>query len=105
MRDVQRVGRICHSGRIAGQKRRFRGILTFVPGRYGIGVVGPALNDKGNSYAGVHLLQTLSRRWTGVCSSKNPLKQELMLQGMIRKIPTLFGQALLPSSMDPTAIF
>lgn len=37
------------------------GILTFVPGRYGIGVVGPALNDKGNSYAGVHLLQTLSR--------------------------------------------
>jgi glutaminase len=37
------------------------GILTFVPGRYGIGVVGPALNDKGNSYAGVHLLQALSR--------------------------------------------
>jgi len=37
------------------------GILTLVPGRYGIGVIGPALNDKGNSYAGVHLLQTLSR--------------------------------------------
>lgn len=37
------------------------GILTLVPGRYGIGVVGPALNDKGNSYAGVHLLRTISR--------------------------------------------
>ncbi|MEX3618880.1 glutaminase A [Paenibacillus glucanolyticus] len=37
------------------------GILTLVPERYGIGVVGPALNDKGNSYAGVHLLQTISR--------------------------------------------
>lgn len=37
------------------------GILTFVPGRYGIGVVGPALNNKGNSYAGVHLLQSISR--------------------------------------------
>lgn len=36
------------------------GILTMVPGRYGIGVVGPALNDKGNSVAGVHLLETLS---------------------------------------------
>ncbi|WP_270172400.1 glutaminase A [Paenibacillus sp. SYP-B4298] len=37
------------------------GILTFVPGRYGIGVVGPALNSKGNSTAGVHLLEQLSR--------------------------------------------
>lgn len=37
------------------------GILTMVPGRYGIGVVGPALNRKGNSNAGVHLLETLSR--------------------------------------------
>lgn len=36
------------------------GILTMVPGRYGIGVVGPALNPKGNSIAGVHLLETLS---------------------------------------------
>ncbi|MCZ8517119.1 glutaminase A [Paenibacillus filicis] len=36
------------------------GILALVPGRYGIGVVGPALNDKGNSTAGVHLLRTLS---------------------------------------------
>ncbi len=36
------------------------GIMTLVPGRYGIGVIGPALNDKGNSIAGVHLLQSLS---------------------------------------------
>ncbi|MEK3884133.1 glutaminase A [Paenibacillus sp. PL2-23] len=37
------------------------GILTLVPGRYGIGVYGPALNPKGNSIAGVHLLETLSK--------------------------------------------
>lgn len=36
------------------------GILTMVPGRYGIGVIGPALNGKGNSVAGVHLLERLS---------------------------------------------
>ncbi|SFL42729.1 L-glutaminase [Paenibacillus sp. 1_12] len=36
------------------------GILALVPGQYGIGVVGPALNAKGNSTAGVHLLETLS---------------------------------------------
>ncbi|WP_238996507.1 glutaminase A [Paenibacillus pinistramenti] len=37
------------------------GILTFVPGRLGIGVVGPSLNAKGNSIAGVHLLERLSK--------------------------------------------
>nr|WP_046228728.1 glutaminase A [Paenibacillus algorifonticola] len=37
------------------------GILAIVPGRYGIGVVGPSLHRKGNSIAGVHLLETLSR--------------------------------------------
>jgi len=37
------------------------GILALVPGRYGIGVVGPALNAKGNSCAGVRLLEALSR--------------------------------------------
>ncbi|MDU2242130.1 MAG: glutaminase A [Paenibacillus sp.] len=37
------------------------GILTLVPGRYGIGVVGPALNPKGNSIAGVQLIERLSR--------------------------------------------
>ncbi|WP_282943610.1 glutaminase A [Paenibacillus sp. RC67] len=36
------------------------GVLALVPGRYGIGVVGPSLNVKGNSTAGVHLLETLS---------------------------------------------
>jgi len=39
------------------------GILALVPGELGIGLVGPALNDKGNSVAGVHLLQTLSRQY------------------------------------------
>ncbi|WP_172252641.1 glutaminase A [Saccharibacillus deserti] len=38
------------------------GILTFVPGALGIGVIGPALNAKGNSSAGVHLLERLSQR-------------------------------------------
>jgi len=37
------------------------GILTMVPGQYGIGVVGPALNRKGNSTAGVHLIGKLSQ--------------------------------------------
>ncbi|GAB6930394.1 glutaminase A [Paenibacillus sp. JCM 10914] len=37
------------------------GILTLVPGQYGIGVVGPALNDKGNSQAGVQLLEIISK--------------------------------------------
>ncbi|MFD0679643.1 MULTISPECIES: glutaminase A [unclassified Paenibacillus] len=36
------------------------GILSIVPGRYGIGIVGPALNKKGNSVAGVNLLEKLS---------------------------------------------
>ncbi|GIP10667.1 MAG: glutaminase A [Paenibacillus macerans] len=39
------------------------GILSLVPGRWGIGVVGPALNPKGNSIAGVHLLERLSREF------------------------------------------
>jgi len=37
------------------------GILTMVPGQYGIGVFGPALNDKGNSIAGVNLLESISK--------------------------------------------
>ncbi|MVP01158.1 glutaminase A [Paenibacillus lutrae] len=39
------------------------GILALVPGRYGIGIIGPALNKKGNSVAGVHLLQRMSREF------------------------------------------
>ncbi len=38
------------------------GILSVVPGRYGIGTVGPALDDKGNSAAGVEILKRLSQR-------------------------------------------
>jgi glutaminase len=38
-------------------------ILTMVPGQYGIGLVGPALNRKGNSTAGVHLLGILSQEF------------------------------------------
>ncbi|OAS16982.1 glutaminase A [Paenibacillus oryzisoli] len=38
-------------------------ILTMVPGQYGIGIVGPALNRKGNSTAGVHLLGILSQEF------------------------------------------
>ncbi|WP_141502277.1 glutaminase A [Paenibacillus luteus] len=37
------------------------GILTLVPGRYGIGLVGPSLNRKGNSIAGVALLEQMSQ--------------------------------------------
>ncbi|MBB3113604.1 glutaminase [Paenibacillus phyllosphaerae] len=36
------------------------GILALVPGQYGIGIVGPALGAKGNSTAGVHLLEQMS---------------------------------------------
>lgn len=39
------------------------GILTMVPGQYGIGLVGPSLNKRGNSIAGVHLLERLSKEF------------------------------------------
>lgn len=39
------------------------GILALVPGRYGIGVYGPALNTKGNSIAGLRLLELLSKEF------------------------------------------
>lgn len=39
------------------------GILTLIPGAIGIGVVGPALNSKGNSIAGVELLEKLSNAY------------------------------------------
>jgi len=38
-------------------------ILTFVPGSVGIGVIGPSLNAKGNSIAGVDLLEKLSKHY------------------------------------------
>lgn len=37
------------------------GILSVVPGKYGIGTIGPALDDKGNSAAGVEILRRLSK--------------------------------------------
>jgi glutaminase len=36
------------------------GILASVPGKMGIGVIGPAINEKGNSVAGVQVLRSLS---------------------------------------------
>jgi glutaminase len=38
-------------------------IMAVVPNRMGIGVIGPALNDKGNSVGGIRLLEKLSREW------------------------------------------
>lgn len=37
------------------------GILSVVPGKMGIGVVGPALDEKGNSIAGIKVLEDLSK--------------------------------------------
>ncbi len=37
------------------------GILCSVPGKYGIGVYGPALNRRGNSIAGIEVLKKLSQ--------------------------------------------
>lgn len=39
------------------------GILGAVPGRFGIGIFGPALDDKGNSIAGRKLLELLSKTY------------------------------------------
>ena len=37
------------------------GIMAAVPRRMGIGVVGPALNSKGNSSGGIKILEKLSQ--------------------------------------------
>lgn len=39
------------------------GVMCSVPGKYGIGVYGPSLNDKGNSVAGMNLLERISREY------------------------------------------
>lgn len=39
------------------------GILGIVPNRFGIGVYSPALDDKGNSYAGWKLLELLNQKY------------------------------------------
>jgi glutaminase len=38
------------------------GILATVPGRMGIGVFGPALDNKGNSAGGIKVLEHISRK-------------------------------------------
>ena len=38
------------------------GIMAAVPTRMGIGIFSPALDRKGNSVAGIHLLEQLSQR-------------------------------------------
>ncbi|RLP87747.1 glutaminase A [Geobacillus stearothermophilus] len=40
------------------------GILAAVPGRCGIGIFGPALDDKGNSLTGIKLLERLARTYS-----------------------------------------
>ncbi|BDG31668.1 glutaminase A [Parageobacillus thermoglucosidasius] len=40
------------------------GILAAVPGRFGIGIFGPALDDKGNSITGMKLLKLLSKTYS-----------------------------------------
>jgi glutaminase len=39
------------------------GIMGAVPGRFGIGIFGPALGEKGNSVAGIKLLELLSKNY------------------------------------------
>ena len=38
------------------------GIMAVVPGRMGVGLFGPALDEKGNSLAGIRALELLSAR-------------------------------------------
>ncbi|WP_299089975.1 glutaminase A [uncultured Metabacillus sp.] len=39
------------------------GIMGSVPGKFGIGIFGPALDEKGNSIAGIRLLELLSKTY------------------------------------------
>lgn len=39
------------------------GIMGAVPGEFGIGIFGPSLDDKGNSIAGIKLLELLSKNY------------------------------------------
>ncbi|WP_449539017.1 glutaminase A [Ferdinandcohnia sp. Marseille-Q9671] len=39
------------------------GIMGAVPGKFGIGIFGPALDEKGNSIAGIRLLELLSKTY------------------------------------------
>ncbi|MCT2343340.1 glutaminase A [Niallia taxi] len=40
------------------------GILGAIPNRFGIGISGPALDDKGNSVAGLKLLEILAKKYS-----------------------------------------
>ena len=40
------------------------GIMGAVPGRFGLGIFGPALDNKGNSIAGIRLLELLSKNYS-----------------------------------------
>jgi glutaminase len=40
------------------------GIMGAAPGRFGIGIFGPALDDKGNSIAGIKLLERMSKTYS-----------------------------------------
>lgn len=40
------------------------GIMGAVPGKFGIGIFGPALDDRGNSFAGIKLLELLSGKYS-----------------------------------------
>ncbi|MBM7540725.1 glutaminase A [Amphibacillus cookii] len=40
------------------------GIMGSVPGKFGVGIFGPALDDKGNSLAGLKLLELLSKNYS-----------------------------------------
>lgn len=39
------------------------GIVAAIPGKMGIGVIGPALDEKGNSIAGIQVLEALSKEF------------------------------------------
>ncbi|MCQ6276387.1 glutaminase A [Bacillus sp. V3B] len=39
------------------------GIMGAIPGKFGVGIFGPALDEKGNSIAGMKLLELLSRNY------------------------------------------
>jgi glutaminase len=39
------------------------GIMAVVPNRLGVGIIGPAIDDKGNSVAGIRMLEQLSREY------------------------------------------
>ena len=62
MRNVQRFRRVRYKGRHSAKSGVVSGILAAVPGRFGVGTFGPALDRKGNSVVGFRMLCDLSRR-------------------------------------------